>query len=436
MADYPIGRGITGEDGRGNIRDAHVHERGGHQGLVVYKREDILFNPEFRPFINDSNGTAMNQNVGFTGEPTIIHAGVNSGALLTGTTDGTTGFHLIDSGTNFTTGTIIVAGMSVKNTTSNNEYATITAVLSGDLTLDKDIFVTSEGYEINPIWVGTAVAGTWNFADGGEISITGADTNDQASFANDALRVWDVADNGFTTLTGKVDLDTYSETDNDILIYFDFDGVARGDQLSLNERIDTTNFSAQNFVIPVADFNFGGATEINGMTIEIIRTGGPKPTVKFDNIQWEEIGAAIEYTTRIKRGERMHVTEIRIAIADDETGIVTVAGNTENHSMINLGYNKIMSVAALSNGIVFRRSQNDVTLFSVTIKQLGDFLATGSNIVNVISDGTNTFITLLVIFPEAIILDGDTNDFLSFTINDNLSSLLQFTAAARGAIEI
>lgn len=436
MLSYPIGRALTGEDGKGHIRDAHIHERGGHQGLVVYKREDILFNPEFRPFINDDRGGDMAQNVGFSGQPTVIHAGVNSGAKLTGTTTSTTANHLIDSSETFNSGVIIVAGMSVKNTTSGNEYATITAVALNDLTLDADIFVSGENYEINPIWVGTAVAGTWNFADGGEISITAASTNDQASFANDALRVWDVEDNGFTTLTGKVDLDIYSELNNDILVYFDFDGTARGDQISLNGFIDTADFGQQSFAIPVATFNFGGDTEINGMTIEIIRSGGPRPTIKFDDIQWEEIGASVEYTTRIKRGERFHVTEIRFALADNETGVVTVAGDTENHSIPNLAYDKILSISALSTGIVFKRVQDGVTLFSVTIKQLGDFLTTGSNIINLISDGTNTFFTLLVVFPEAIVLDGATNDFLSLTINDDLSSLLQFTAAARGAIEI
>ena len=90
----------------------------------------------------------------------------------------------------------------------------------------------------------------------------------------------------------------------------------------------------------------------------------------------------------------------------------------------------------LTNGILFQRIQNGKILFSVTLRQLGDFLATGSNIVNHISDGTNTFITLLIEFPEPIILDGSTFDELRFTINDDLSSLIRFTAAARGALEI
>ena len=51
-----------------------------------------------------------------------------------------------------------------------------------------------------------------------------------------------------------------------------------------------------------------------------------------------------------------------------------------------------------------------------------------------ISDGTNTSITLLIEFPKPIVLDGNTLDVLTFTINDNLSPLVKFTAAARGSI--
>ncbi len=292
MGEYPVGRALTGFDGAGNIRDAHVHSKGGHSQVLVLTERRIDFNPEFRPFINPTKGNNMAQNVGFSGTPTVIHAGVNSGAHLTGTTTGTTEDHLIDSSETFDSGTIVAVGMSVKNTTSGDEYAIVTAVATNDLTLDKDIFLTAENYEINPIWVGTAETGAWNFADSGKITITTANNLDTASFANDALREWDVAN--FTTLTGKVDLDIYSELTNSILLSFDFDGVAVGDVLDLNDYIDTADFTEQNFVIPKSDFNFA-TTIINGMTLTITRDGGTKPTIKFDDIQWEETGNSLEY---------------------------------------------------------------------------------------------------------------------------------------------
>jgi len=64
------------------------------------------------------------------------------------TTDGTTGFHLIDSSEDFTVEDCKI-GYTVKNTTDAT-YALVTAVASGDLTLDKDIMVSGETYLIIP----------------------------------------------------------------------------------------------------------------------------------------------------------------------------------------------------------------------------------------------------------------------------------------------
>ena len=218
---------------------------------------------------------------------------------------------------------------------------------------------------------------------------------------------------------------------------FDNAGVPEGVSVDLNDFIDTGLLGTeQSFAIPLSEFNAENSV-VDGFTITLTRTGGTKPTMAFDDLQIEQTGDPVVFKATTPIGTRFHITELRLALADNETGIVTVAGDTENHSMINLSFDKILSISRLTNGIIFKRVQAGKTLFSVTIRQLGDFLATGSNIVNVVSDGTNTFITLLVVFPEPIVLDGTpTDDFLSFTINDNLSSLLLFTAAARGAVEI
>ena len=422
-----VARTVVGVDHRGVLSEAHVHVDGQHSGQLVFTRQDLKFLPVFRPFLNETKGGAMNQNVGFTGKPTLIHAGVNSGALLTGTTDGTTTLHLIDAGTDFTTN--IAIGMSVKNTTSGNEYALITAVASGDLTLDTDIFISGETYEINPIWVGTAVQGTWNFADSSKVTITSANDNDNANFGNDTNQSWDVSKNGFTTLTGLVDLDTYNPTTNDIVISFDLNGTAVGDSVSLNNIIDTANFTEQAFAIPVAEFNFGGDTIINGLTILVERAGGAKPTIKFDTIQWEETGDQLEYTVTPTGVERFHVTELRVALVD------ALAGTVTDGTMPGIDYSQLLGVTALSNGVVLQGTQNSKVIFSEVLTQLSSFLSTGWEIVNAISDGTNTLVTVLLDFPEPLILDGGANDFLSFKINDDLSGLIEFTATAHGALE-
>ena len=94
-------------------------------------------------------------------------------------------------------------------------------------------------------------------------------------------------------------------------------------------------------------------------------------------------------------------------------------------------------MAKLTNGIVFQRKQGGVVKFSINLKQIGDWLAAGVSIIDSISDGTNTMVTLEVPFKEPIIIEGNGEDnSLSLTISDDLSGLISFTAIAIGATEI
>ncbi len=360
--NYPVGRALTGEDGRGNTRNAHIHERHGHQGLVVYTHRDLQFNPEFRPFLNPTLGVGMNTDAAFGGSPEIIHNG----------------------------------GSSTE-------------------------------------WTASAVQGTWDFATGTVITQAGANDQDAATFAEESPTTIDIST--FTALSGVINLNTYLPANHTMSIEFDLAGVQVGDTLLLDDYIDTGNFAAQNFTVPLVDFDFLSDL-IDGFTITINRTGGSKPAMTFDDITLQQTGGAAVFTATADPGTRFHVTEIRIAFADVLSAKVPVT-TTQDHAIAGISYDKFMAENALANGVLFRRVRNGETLFTVPIRQMGDFLATGSNIVNIISDGTNTFITLLVEFPEPIILDGaGSANFLSFTISDDLSGLLQFTAAARGAVEI
>ena len=353
---------ITGTQGSGaKLVEAHVHgfntARGKHAGLVSLTHPFLSFNPEFHPFLNDSFGTAMNQNIAFSGIPEIIHNG----------------------------------GSSVE-------------------------------------WTGTAIQGTWNFADSTKITITNANNNDEASFAEEGATTIDMS--GFTTLTGKVDLDTYDSNNNSIILQFDNAGVDVGTAVNVNDFIDTGDFTEQTFVIPKT--NFGLTTQsLDGMTITITRTGGAKPTIKFDDIQWEQTGDVAVFKATTPLGTRFHVTELRIRIEDVISSVLT------DGSMPNIDPGAILGVSSLINGIGFGRVQAGKTLFAVNLKNLGDFFATGSDVINITGNATNTGLTLVVTFPEAIVLEGgESENFLVFRISDNLSGLTRFTAAARGALEV
>ena len=423
---------VEGLDDQGRSVRANVVTRRGKTGLRVYTeadREVIAFN---RPFTNPAFGLQMAQNVGFTGIPTIIHAGVNSGSAESGTTDGaTTAFKLIQSGQNFTT--TVAVGHSVANTTDTT-FAIVTAVDSNtQLTLDTDIMATGENYEINQIWVGAAIAGAWNFADAGKVTITGANNNDSAVFNDNAGQTWSV--DNFTALTGKIDLDTYDETLNTVLLSFSLNGVPVGDTMNLNDFISTANFTEQTFIIGKDAFNFGSAL-INEMTILITRSGGAKPTIKFDDIQWEEIGEPLDYRVTPADDEVLRIDELILAFTDDISGIATVAGATENSTMTGLSYNKFLGVSELANGVGFRRVEDNIVGATLTFRKISDFMAAGANITNVISDTTNTFVTLSIKFPDPVRLFASSADFISFTVNDDLSSLISFTIFARGSIEL
>jgi hypothetical protein len=420
-------------DGMGTGCAAHVHalpnNKSQHSGLVVLQERFVNLNPEVHFFLHETFGAAMNQAVAITDVPQVIHAGVDSGSAIAGTNTTAGANVLIDSGGGFTAA--VGEGASVENTT-DNAYARVTSVDSDtQCTLDADIFPTDtgDGYTINPIWTGNIVAGTWDFAATGKITITSANDNDEATFDTDSSRMWDMAN--FSTITGKVDLDTYDSTQNNMLLSFGLNGVLAGNSVNLDDHIDVGIFDEQSFSIPKANFGLSNQ-EVNDMSLLITRSGGVKPTIKFDDFHIQGTGGVVPavFYSRTPLGSIFHVQEIRAQIADALTGAVT------DGTMPGLGYSKILALSALTNGIVVNRVQDGVVKDSFVLRQLGDFLTAGGEIETAISDGTNTMITVNIKFPEPIVMNGNPNSYISITINDDLSGLLQFTASARGAIEI
>ncbi len=278
-------------------------------------------------------------------------------------------------------------------------------------------------------WDSAALQGSWDFSTGNVITLSSGVDQDAATFSEEGATTVDMS--GFVVLTGAINLTTYNDTNNDLDVEFDLAGVLVGNSVNLNDFIDTTIIgSAQNFAVLLTDMGIIGQS-VDGFTVTLGRSGGPQASFTLDDITLEQTGTPLVFKVESDPNEAFHVDEIRIAFAD------TLAGTVTNGTAFGIAHDQILGVTALSTGIVFRRVQNGETNFSGTFKTVGDFLATGSNLINPISDGTDTFFTLLVEFPEPIILEGPAEDnFLSFTINDNLAGLTKFTAAARGAVVI
>ena len=276
-------------------------------------------------------------------------------------------------------------------------------------------------------WTGTALVGAWNFADGGRISVTSANDNDAADFAEENTLT--INTNNFQAVTGNIDLTTYSEVNNSMNMQFNLSGTLTGNSVDLNDYIDTTDFAQQNFVIPKLDLGLS-TQSVDGMTLTMNRAGGARPTASFDDIQFEETGIPLIFNLNVKQGQKFHISELVFAYAD------ALVGTLSDGTMPALAYDQILGLAALTNGFVITRSKKGKTLFSATIKTLGAHISAGAIPDNPWSDGTNTFVTLRVVFPDPLIITGDVDDTLTIQINDDMTGLLQFTAAARGSIEI
>ena len=327
-------------------------------GLVTYTDKLYDFAAEVHPFLNPEFGTAMNQEVSFSGTPELIF-------------DGGTG-----------------------------------------------------GTE----WVATANSGNWNFSDSGKVTITSANNLDSATW-DDAGTI-DMAD--MSAITGLVDLDTYNTVNNAIIMQFGLNGVLVGTPINLNDYIDAGNFDEQAYVIPKVDLGITSEV-VDEVTITILRSGGTRPNIKFDNLQINEIGDPAVFSVAVNVDEFLCITELVISIASTNTGITTVSGATENATVPNLSYNKFMSLDELVNGLLFIRTRKGKVGFAISLRSIGDFMGGGAVITNHISDGVNSFITLKITYTEPLVLDGSVGDSLNFVVADDLSGLLKLTAIARGA---
>ena len=92
----------------------------------------------------------------------------------------------------------------------------------------------------------------------------------------------------------------------------------------------------------------------------------------------------------------------------------------------------MLGISQLTNGLVLQSIRSNEIKFSATFTQLGDFLFAGFRILDSISDGTNTFLSLELMFSTTITLYSGTKDRVEFTVSDDLSPLISMRALLRG----
>jgi hypothetical protein len=282
-------------------------------------------------------------------------------------------------------------------------------------------------------WTATTIAGTkftynsTDFANNGTKSIKIANPAQGDSFQLSGT--YDVPLANYSALTAAVYVDKdwsagdsisvngWSTTTTGIV------GVAVNVESYINEFIFNT---WQNMVIPLEDMQLEGST-IDAIRFENrIRDGGKSPTLYLDDIQLEQTSTSAEYTIRPSKDTIFYLRSLRVKIIDNVAS--TVTGGTMN----GLAYDKILGLARISNGITFRRFNEGIVRHSFTVHQLSEFFDAGYATKASVSDGTNTYIELERPFGGFSVLDDRHQDYISVSINDDLSSLISLKIVAVG----
>ena len=97
----------------------------------------------------------------------------------------------------------------------------------------------------------------------------------------------------------------------------------------------------------------------------------------------------------------------------------------------------MLSLPSLAGGVIFRKVLEGVVTSSFTINKLSDALQIASaKVSEVLGTASNTLLVIDFDFIEPIILKGENNDFLSLTINDDLSELTLLRASVGIKVEV
>lgn len=288
-------------------------------------------------------------------------------------------------------------------------------------------------------WTGSNIIGSKvNFNSGDRfqagtvsVKIDNPALNDVWQFLSGApLAVADYAGISFWI---NIDKD-WSTGDSINICLYDTSGAALvGIWVLVEDYVDEFNFDVwQKVTIPFDDLGVTDASpDFDAIRMEHLAKGaGKSPKFYLDTIQIEETGDPYTFRTNTKSGSVYHIDSLLITITDAYTG--TLADN----GLPNLSYNKLLNMAALSNGLLLQRTVDNVVTFSLPLTQLLDFVQIGFSVKELFGDGTNATIVLEQKFPRPLLIYGGDNSFLSITVTDDLTGFIACTALARGSLEI
>lgn len=286
-------------------------------------------------------------------------------------------------------------------------------------------------------WTGSALVGTWDFSDTTRpavssncVSITAGTNGSSAKF--DASGT--VAMSSYVSFSGRIRLETYN-VDTCIRMEFGLAGELVGNSVTIDNYIDTTIIEGtsgttyQFFDIPKEEFGITSQT-IDEMTLLLESKNGIASTIRFDELQIENTAGIQIWNAEPSQGVVYYVDKIRLIIID------ALAGTVANGTMSGLVYNQILALGSLNIGLLFQRIEDGKIVTNFYLRNLEDMLFNGFKIVDSMSDGTNTAISVEFSFTDTQILDSRNGDKYRILISEDLSGLITLKAILHGKEEI
>jgi hypothetical protein len=283
-------------------------------------------------------------------------------------------------------------------------------------------------------WTATAITGTWDFASCAQSSGGVASIDATATVNGNEARFTDaccgsVTGGCATALTGKIYITSWSTSGTkDVQFRVQNCGTDIGCTVCLSNYICCQVFcSWLSFAIPNACLGIGNQT-FNQLVVETVDIGGGQaPNYYLDCIQFEAAGTPARFTIPLTSDRKYEVRCMKIQLIDALNPSVT------NGTVPGLSYNKILNVCQLSTGISIINQSNGIVTFSGSMRNIADLIQlTPIKIEDIISDGTNTLLTLRAHFNRPLLFDPRKNDNLIFIVSENLSGLIQFRVSLVG----
>jgi hypothetical protein len=273
-------------------------------------------------------------------------------------------------------------------------------------------------------WTGSNITGakvTFNSTDAGRFSDGVASVKIDNPNQNDT---WEFNKGSVVDLTAYDGLHGHVNIDKDwaggdsvsVYAYNTATSSVVGTPVSLEDYINQASYDVgQTFSIPLEDMSLS----INSADFDCFRMTqeakqGKAAKWYLDGFKLVESGS-ITYSIDPPVGKVVSYQRLEVSLADNVT---------------SLSYFQLLGVSGAKFGIS-RIVEGKVT-DSVLYGSIGDMISGGWTISDTFTDGTTTFIKLILELPEPSVLDQKRGDKVRLTLSGNFSSLLSFSAIAVG----